>query len=276
MEAKTAARRITYASVAYFGVLLLWWVWINVTGLRETPQNYYFGGAYALIGVVGGLLGLASARSWGGWKSVMGRAIIFLSLGLWGQSFGQLVWAFYNAILHVEVPYPSIADIGYFSLIPFNALAMWHLARAAGARFSLRAVTGRIQLALVPLAMLVISYYLFLRGYELDLVAPVKVFLDFGYPMGEAIDISLAILAFMLTRAFLGGVMKWRVLYIVLAFVIQYVTDYTFLYRASRELYYNAGPVDLMYMTSFLFMTIGLVRLRYQEAVSDGRRAPKN
>lgn len=76
MEAKKAARQVTYALGAYYGVLLLWWLWINASGLRETLQNYYFGGAYALIGLVGGLLGISSARSWGGWRSVMGRAAI--------------------------------------------------------------------------------------------------------------------------------------------------------------------------------------------------------
>ncbi len=259
---------VAQALLLLYVLLVVWWSWINLGGLRETIQNYTFGGAYALIGVTGGSFGLFfAAASWGGWRSVMGRAVIFLALGLLGQSFGQLVWTYYNTILQVEVPYPSVADIGYFALIPFNALAMWYLARAAGVRFSFQRSWVWAPVIGVPLVMLAVSYVLFLRDYEFDPSSPLRVFLDFGYPTGEAIVISLAILTFILTRNFLGGVMRWRVLYIVFAFVVQYITDYTFLYHDSREIYYNAGPVDLMYMTSFLIMSLGLLALRYQAVV---------
>lgn len=214
-----------------------------------------------MIALIGGIIGLYFSRAWGGWSSVMGKGLIFLALGLFGEAFGQLTWTFYNAVIQVEVPYPSIADIGYLSIIPFYALAMYNFAKASGAKLSLSAYLGKLQVILIPLLMLIISYFLFLRDYEIDWSAPMRLFLDFGYPMGEAITISIAILTFTLSRNFLGGAMRSRIRYIIFAFIIQYVTDYTFLYRVSRELYINGGVVDLMYPTSFIIMCVGLFML---------------
>ncbi len=246
----------------YFLIMLVFWLWINVAGLTDSIYSAIYGGLYPLLAVGGGIAGLIFARRWGGWRSVFGKGMIFLSLGLFGESFGQLTWTFYNVVLKVEIPYPSIADVGYFSIIPFYTIAMFYFARASGARLSLRDYLGKIQLIIVPLIMLGVSYLLFLRDYELDFSAPLTIFLDFGYPMGEAIMISLAILTFSLSRKYLGGVMRSKIIYIIFAFVVQYVTDYSFLYRASREIYVNGGVVDLMYAISFLVMGLGLVMLR--------------
>lgn len=251
--------RLAQGLILYFVVLFVWWVWMNASGQTNTDVSYWYGAAYPLIALIGGISGLMFSKKWGGWKSVMGRGIIFLALGLLGQAFGQFTWTFYNLILRVEVPYPSIADIGYLSIIPFYSLAMVNFARASGVHLSLRSYMSKLQVVIVPIVMLVISYLLFLQDYEFDFSAPVRIFLDFGYPMGEAIIISVAILTLWLSRNYLGGLMKPKIRYIIFAFFVLYITDYTFLYRASRELYVNGGIVDLMYTFSFLVMSIGLL-----------------
>lgn len=242
-------------------VLLGFWLWIYATGSTDAQPSYIFGTIYPFLAIAGGIAALTYSKRWGGWKSVMGKGIIFLGLGLFGEAFGQLVWSYYNLILQDIAPYPSIADIGYFSIIPFYAIAMLKFARASGARFSLQDYLNKIQVVIIPIVMLVLSYVFFLRDYELDLSAPIKTFLDFGYPMGEAIMISIAILTFTLSRKFLGGVMKAKILYIIFAFVVQYITDYTFLYKVNAETYVNGGIVDLMYATSFAIMAIGIAMI---------------
>lgn len=222
--------------------------------------NYLFGVLYSLMAIIGGIIGMYWSVKYGGWRSSFGRGMIFLSLGLFFEAFGQLSWTFYNVVLRVEVPYPSIADIGYFGIIPLYALGMLNFAKAAGVRFSLGTYLGKIQAVIIPIIMVAVSYFLFLRGYQLDFSAPLRVFLDLGYPLGEAITISIALITFMLSRNALGGTMRKRIFFIIFALIIQYVTDYTFLYRASRELYFNGGVVDLMYAVSFFVMTLCLIQ----------------
>lgn len=247
----------------YYIALLIWWVYIFSTGQRDGFQNYLFGAAYAIIALIGGLIGISVSRHWGAWRSTVGRGIIFLSAGLLAFAFGQFAWSYYNIILQVEVPYPSVADIGYVGTIPLYFLGMIFFAKAAGAKFALRIWTGKLQAIIVPLIVLLFSYWIFLRDYEFDFDQPVKIFIDFGYPLGQALTISIGILAFTLSRNFLGGLMKGKIRLLIFALTFQYVTDFSFLFQASRGAYYNGGPIDFMYATSFLIMSLGLISFRY-------------
>ncbi|MBI4035972.1 hypothetical protein HY383_03405 [Candidatus Daviesbacteria bacterium] len=255
--------KLTWFIVIFYLILLAWWVKILISGQKEGFENNLFGAVYPILALVGGANGLIISRIYGGWSSVMGRGIIYLSLALLGQVFGQFIWAYFNLIAKVEVPYPSIADIGYISVIPFNILAMWSFAKASGIKLSLSKMGGKIQAVLIPLILLVVAYALLLKDYEIDFADPIRVFLDFAYPTGEAFYISLAILTYLLSRKLLGGIMRPKILFFILAFTIQFLTDYTFLYSVSREFYYNAGIVDLMYTTSFAIYSLALVNLKF-------------
>lgn len=254
--------KLSYVILVFYGILFLWWLKIFTTGIKEVDENYLFGFAYALIALIGGINGLFVSKKWGGSKSFIGRGIIFLSLGLLGLWFGQTAWTYYNIIARVEVPYPSLADIGYFSIIPLYAIGMLSFAKAAVTKSSLRTIKGKLVVIIIPLVMVAISYFLFLRNLTPDFTSPIRTFLDFGYPFGEAITISIALLTFELSRGVLGGKMKSKILYLIFALIVQYVTDYTFLYQATEGTYYNGGIVDLMYMTSFAIMAIGLISFK--------------
>lgn len=249
--------------VLFYVVLAIWWLKILFFGKHEGNENFYFGAVYPILGLVGGINGFFVSRQYGGISSVMGRGIIFLSLALLGQVSGQFIWSYYNIIAHIEVPYPSIADIGYFSVIPFNILAMLSFAKAAGATLSLKTFSSYAQIIIIPVVLLLIVFFSFLKGYTPDYSNVIKIFLDFGYPIGEVLYISLAILTFTLSKKLLGGVMRSRIIFLISAFILQFITDYSFLYTASRNIYYNAGPVDLMYATSFAVYSLALLNLNF-------------
>ena len=247
-----------------FALLFIFWAWINAQGLREGTINNFFGLVYPVISLVSGLYGIyLSFSKWGGYKTIVGRGVLFLALGLLAEVFGQWAWSFYVIILNVEIPYPSIADIGYFSIVPFYSYAMYNFAIAAGAKFSLRNYVGKIQALVIPILMIAVAYFLFLRNIDVDFSSAIRTFLDFGYPTFEAIAISIGILTYSLSRGILGGVMRSRILYLVWALVAQYITDYTFLYQAGTETYYNAGIVDLMYTISLTIMALGVISFSY-------------
>lgn len=254
--------KVTFLIIGLYIFFLIWWIKIFLSGVTEGNENHLFGATYAIVALLGSAYGLYVSKRWGGYKSLVGKGIIFFSLGLLGEWFGQTAWAYFNIIAKQEVPYPSIADIGYFSIIPFYALGMLSFAKASGARFNLQTVKGKLTVVIIPVLMVCISYFLFLKNVTPDFNDPLKTFLDFGYPFGEAITISIALITFELSRGILGGRMRGRILYLIFALVAQYITDYTFLYTASAGTYYNGGIVDLMYVTSFTIMSLGLISLK--------------
>lgn len=249
-------------ATAFFVLMTIWWAILFLSGAKETFQNYFFAATYGLICLWGGGWGLVISKKWGGFSSTLGRAIIILSLGLIAQEFGQLVFSFYNIFLKVEIPYPSLADVGFFGSIPFYIFGMLLLAKASGIRFSLATLVNKMQSVIISVAMLAVSYVVFLRDYKFDFSNLLKIFLDFGYPFGEAVYISVAILTYSLSRKLLGGVMRSRIFLLIGAFVVQYIADFNFLYQNNQSSWVNGGYGDYLYFIAYFLMTLGLIQLK--------------
>lgn len=46
----------------------------------------------------------------------------------------------------------------------------------------------------------------------------------------------------------------------IFALLAQFIADWTFLYQASREIWYAGGINDYMYLCSYLIMTLAIIR----------------
>ena len=248
-------------AIVFFVICSVWWIVIYPYSGQSSFANYIFAGIYGLMALWGGFWGIRIGMKWGGFKSIIGKAILFLSLGLLAEEFGQIVFTSYYFVLNVAVPYPSLADVGFFGNIPLYILGITFLTKAAGSQFILRKLHGKLLALLLPVVLLVVSYYVFLQGYEFDWSNSLQVFLDFGYPLGQAIYISIALLTYLLSRNMLGGIMRSKILFIVVAFVIQYISDYNFLLHNSRGTWVNGAYGDYLYFLAYFFMTIGILQL---------------
>jgi len=259
-------------TVLLFLFFSLWWLILMLFAQPDSILNQVFAAFYGSIALIGGIWGMTVSKKWGGYKSVMGRSIFMFSLGLLAQEFGQLTYSYYIYFSGIDVPYPSVGDIGYFGSILCYIYGVFLLGKATGSRVSLRSLSGRMQSLLLPLAILLASYLAFLSGYEFDWSAPLTVFLDFGYPFGQAIYVSIALLVYILSRKVLGGIMRQPTLILLFALLIQYFSDYTFLYQANRGTWYAGGVNDYMYTVSYFLMTYGLIRLAeaYNKRIKKG------
>ena len=114
--------------------------------------------------------------------------------------------------------------------------------------------------------MLGLSYTLFLRSYEFDWSQPLKVFLDFGYPLGQACYVSVAILTLLLSRKILGGMMRGPILAILIALIVQYASDFNFLYQANQGTWFVGGYGDELYAISYFLMSIALMYIGHMFA----------
>ncbi len=249
--------KYTYWILFIYAIGLGWWVYLQYTAHASA---YYFYLYYSLISFSGGVYALRlSFKKWGGAKSVIGRGLLGLGIGLLAETFGLLMYTYYNIVVKVAIPYPSLADIGYFSLIPAYTYAAFMFAWASGIKFSLRTARGKLQVLIIPVLALLLAYGLFLNDTTVDASHPLKLFLDFGYPLGEIIPVSIALLTLTLSRNLLGGTMRSRIRYLVFAFFFQFVTEYTFLYVVAANKFVDGGISDLMYATSYAIMSLGII-----------------
>ncbi len=201
-----------------------------------------------------------AVKKWGGTKAVVGRALLFFSLGLFSQEVGQLVSSYYTQIAHTDLPYPSLGDVAYFGSVILYLIAAFFLAKAVGVKFALKKVQYKVLAIAVPIAILAISYFVLLHGYQYDTSKPLTVFLDAGYPIGQALYISVALIAYLLSRKMLGGIMKSGILLVIAALVVQYISDFSFIYEVHRGAYVPGKFDDLFYLIAYFVMAMALIK----------------
>lgn len=264
-------------AVFIFVFFTSWWVIDQFMNLpHDSNINQWFGGTYGVVALWGGVCGIFISRKWGGFQSIMGKSILFFALGLLDQEIGQIAYTYYISFLHQPIPYPSIGDFFFWSTLVFYALGVIYLSKASGVHISLRSGRGKIQAVVIPTIILLLCYIVFLQGYKFVWSDPVKIAIDLGVPIGEAIYISLAIITYTLTRGVLGGVMKSKVLFILIALLGEYAADWVFLYQASRNTWYTGGINDYMYFFAYFLMAFGILqfdtvlrKIRSKENIND-------
>lgn len=242
----------------FFLLLTFWWISMYFRGLTEGSENNIFTLTYPLLSLVGAIAGFSFAHKWGGLRSVLGAAITYFSIGVLAQFVGQALYSYYIYVLGVEVPYPSLGDVAFFASVVFYVFGVIQLAKVSGIKLSLATLQGKLLAFVVPVIVLLISYWIFLYGYEPDWSDWVVTFLDFGYPIGQVIYVSVAILALLISKDILGGLMRKPIMLLILALIAQYLADFHFSYEASREIWYVGGLNDYIFAFSYFLMALAL------------------
>lgn len=251
--------KIVIISLTFFVILSIWWTTIHTRQLQSGSENNAFTLIYPLMALAGTITGFINARKWGGMKSYLGKAITFLSLGLLFQFLGQAIYTYFIYIKKIDVPYPSIGDIGYFGSVIFYIIGSVYIGKVVGLKNNFSQVKGQIIAFIIPIILLLLSYFMFLGSYTFEPGNILKVFLDFGYPIGEALYVSIALICLTLSKGVLNGIMKKPLLFLVFTLIIQYIADFTFLYQAHTGSWYVGGINDYLYFISYFCMTIALV-----------------
>jgi diguanylate cyclase len=232
-------------------------------GIKETPANYWYQFAFGLIPLLGGLSGILKAKQWGWLKSKVGKAVFFIALGGFAWGIGQMFWSlYYNIFQKVEVPYPSLADIGYSLSFPFLALGLINLSKATGAKFSFRHRSGKVLALVITSVAIVAAYYLLIvvaRSGVIDFTeGGLKLFFDLAYPIGDLVILLSSLLIYGLSFNYLGGRYKLPILSMIFGLLVLFFGDFSFSYTTTIETYYNGHWVDIVLPTAWMLIVFGV------------------
>ncbi len=254
---------------ALYGATVAWWLVLFAMGIQRDPLNFWYQIMLAIIPLTGAAFGFMNSKQWGWLSSHVGRATFFLAAGLLTWGLGQCYWSYVTIAGIEEIPYPSLADVGYIASWPLWTIGVINLSLAAGAKFSLkdRSKIGSATTALVIAGLIsAMSYYLLIvvaKGGHIDFSSGIdfKTFFDLAYPIGDVIILTITALTFTLLLKYLGGKYKIAILTIMAGYVLNYVTDFTFSYTTTSGEYFNGHYVDLMFPTVMFILAFGLARL---------------
>jgi hypothetical protein len=186
----------------------------------------------------------SEAISFFGPKSIMGRSLLSLCIGMFFWCLGCLLNVF-------AIDYPSWGDIGYMLMIPFAGYGLFLLLKNIDFKFS---TLNILKLIILPLLVLIPTYILAIHGQlggDLSLAA--KTF-NIIYPVGDIVFLSFALL--ILSMSYGGGLMFKPFMIISLGFVVEAIADFLYSYGLANETYYNGNISDISF--SLAFFTIGL------------------
>lgn len=253
---------ITLVTLCIF--YMIWFLWLFATDTHEGPANFY-SNTYGIIPLLGGIYGLLLAPRWGGLKSAIGKAVTFLSLGLITWGTGMAIWLYYNIVLGVAVPYPSFADAAFILSWPLWGIGAANLSIATGAKFALKNVTGRVILFLIPIAIVLFSYYFLIviarQGIISSFEDGLKTFFDLAYPIGDIVILTLAFLIIGLSYRYFGGLYKMAIYFVLGGFIANYFADFTFSYTTSLGTYYNGSLADALFVMTMTLLCVGIALL---------------
>jgi hypothetical protein len=250
--------------LSFFVLVIILWTFLFIAGIKEGFYNYLYSFLFGLIPLFGGIFAIASSRIWGGLKSAVGKAVFFIGLGVFLWGFGETIWSYYNFFLNVAAPYPSLADIGFAPSIFFYGLGTMYLSKATGAKYGLRNKFAKIFVALAPVVILILSYFvlvIFARGGVITSPGQItlKTILDIIYPLGDFVGLTIGVIVSGLSFHYFGGKFKTDIFAILLGLGVMYIADTIFSYTTTVGTYYNADFGDLLLATGIFLLTFGVL-----------------
>jgi diguanylate cyclase (GGDEF)-like protein/PAS domain S-box-containing protein len=181
-------------------------------------------------------------------------------------SAGMAVWTWYESLVGREVPFPSLADVGYLGFPAFGALALLSLPLTA------QTLAGRLRVLLdgliVALSLLLVSWIVVL---EPVLVAGgdsvLAQWISVAYPASDVVVITIVVYTGLRARqsARRPSVSLSMVGWGLLAFAF---SDSGFVYLTTSSDYSSGNLIDIGWFTGFALLLLAALRVKHVEAAA--------
>lgn len=204
-----------------------------------------------LIILVAAFIGFNMVKSFT-FKSVIGKSIAFISLGMLSWGIGSLVWLYYNIMLQTEVPYPSLADVGFLGTIPLATCGLFLLLKNIKIKFDAKII---FKVIAIPIVVFLFTYWLFIHSKLGENVSTLEKILNVTYPMGDVVFLSFTIVILSLTK---GAKLFRSISMICAGFIIQTIADFSFSWTTATGTYYSGNWVDVLFALAFFTLGIGM------------------
>ncbi len=178
-------------------------------------------------------------------------------------ALGQMVWTYYALVAGQEVPFPSLADLGYLLAVPLAAAALLtHFATPErGVSQARRVLDGLI----AATAVLAVSWQTVLGSLSRAGTGPLlEQILALAYPIGDVVTISLVIFLLAGSRS-----ATWLPLLLVGSGLVAITfSDSLFAYLTQTGLYSSGDLIDIGWFVGYLLVMLGALLPERQRHVT--------
>jgi hypothetical protein len=219
---------------------------LAITQTYEGFYNHLVGIGLGITFLIAAYIAFRNAQLIGQ-KGNIRKALIFIGVANAFFAAGQFVWSFYNMVLQVDIPYPSLADIFFLGMtIP--------LAMTAGTlvQFYSQSVTKKtfIEAFIIFIILGSLAGFTLFRP-EISTEATFwENFFNSAYPIVDSLYVGIIFAGLRIAGGrFFTGYMIWAIALLVIT-----IADLLFTYRANSGDIYNGDISDTFYLISgYLF-----------------------
>ncbi|MFZ2056847.1 MAG: hypothetical protein WAV54_05515, partial [Acidimicrobiales bacterium] len=180
------------------------------------------------------------------------RFWILLGLALGAWTFAEVVWGLYDLVLHVAVPVPSWADVGYLGAIPLAAAALLcHPGMRSAGSYRARSTLDGLA---IGSAVLLLSWTFVLGSLwrHTDLTTAGGI-VALAYPFG---DMVIIFLIFLSVRS-MTATGRRPLLWVLVGLLAMAVSDSTYAYLVEVGHYSTGNLVDIGWVVGYLAIAVG-------------------
>ena len=241
-------RRLWLGALVVTGVLAVWFV-LGLGGppVTKTVSNF------ALIIAA---FSAAAACAWVGLARRTGRervAFLLFGTGTLSWGLGQAVCVYYESVLGQEVPLPSLADVGYLSMIPLLAAGL--LTVPTGAQNMANRARTVLDGLMVAAALLLVSWSMLVQpmlaaGEETSGTLAISL----AYPLGDLVIVTIVF--YMVARMRQVGAVPLPLTMIGTGIVTFAVADSGYAYLTMTGQYSSGAVTDLGWFAGFTLILL--------------------
>jgi diguanylate cyclase (GGDEF)-like protein/PAS domain S-box-containing protein len=188
-------------------------------------------------------------------------ALIGASALSWG--LGQAIWTYYELVIGRQVPFPSVADLGYLGAVPLAVAGVLFFPSApARATSLLRTILDAL---LVAGSLFIISWATVLGTvYRAGSDSLLAQLIGLAYPAGDIVIGSIVLI--LASRAPRGN--RWPFLLLAGGLIANLLSDSAFAYLTTTNAYGSGNPTDTGWMAGYLLIAIAALRAASIRAAS--------
>ena len=255
-----------YSNFLKLFILFSVFYWLFIYFLKSDDQIYFdiFGLLLGLLPIFGVILGVYIQNEWGGFKSYVGKSIIFITISLLMWFLGQTTYLFLSKTLG-EVPYPGLPDYFFIFIDIFYTLSMLAVMKYSGAKSQMsKSKLTYLPLLIIPIASVILNIRIFFGDWSSIFSAEAsgsETIFNLIYTFGSIADMAVIVITILFSFSKLGGKMRSAIYLLFVGVVFQYVGDVLYSYIEARpDFPINGNAADFVYFLSIASIIFALIK----------------
>lgn len=238
--------------VVFFAVLI-WGLTLQRMPDKTTIWNYSYNAGIALVYAMGAVCGFYYVTRYN-LKPNLKKALLYFSIGQLSWATATVIWCYYNLVMRIDLPYPSVPDIFYILFIVFMSVGLVYLLKY----FNVGITHTHTLETMGILLFTYITVFLVIDPPDLSLHLPaLTMTFNFLYPLGDGFLFAISLASVRMGEDRMSPSAR----YLILALLLQAVGDFFFGYFTVTGTYWNGSLPDIIYVMSGFLISTSIISL---------------